>query len=89
MNIYPSEGVLKILKTCEMIFKTVVNGDNFQNTKILQKSNLKLKSKIMVLRTFPAGLFGDLPCDFNNEMVIEDRHSHQVTKEIIDRYLGS
>ena len=67
--LYPSEGVLKILKTCEMVFKTVASDDNFQNTKILQKSNLKLKLKIMVLRTLPGGLFGDLPCDFNNEMV--------------------
>ena len=41
----------------------------------------------MVLRTLPAGLFGDLPCDFNNEMITEDRHSHQLTKEIIDRFM--
>ena len=85
--LYPSEGVLKILKTCEMVFKTVVSGDSFQNTKILQKSNLKLKLKIKVLRTLPAGLFGHFPCDFNNEMVTEDRHSHQLTKEIIDRFV--
>ena len=70
-----------------MVFKTVVSGDNFQNTKILQKSNLKLKLKIMVLLTSPAGLFSDLPCDFNDEMVIEDRHSHQLTKEIIGRFI--
>ena len=40
-----------------------------------------------MLRTLPAGLFGCLPCDFNNEMVTEDRHSHQLTKQIIDRFM--
>ena len=85
--LYPSEDVLKILKTCEIVFKGMVSGDNFQEPKINQKSNLNLKLRNMVLRTLPCRLFSDLECDFNNEIVAEDLHSFQVTKEVITWFM--
>ena len=84
--LYPSEDVLKILRTCETAFKGMVSGDGFRNPKILHKSILKLKLKNTVLRMLPTGLFSDIPCDFNNEIVAEDLYSFQLTKEIINNY---
>ena len=41
--LYLSGDVLKILKTCEVAFKTVVSGKDFQNPKIMQKSKSNFK----------------------------------------------
>ena len=84
---YPSDDVSKILKTCKMVFKGIVSGDNFEEPKINQKTNLKLKLKTMVLRKLPTGRFRGLECDFHNEIVSEDLHSYQITKEIVDLFM--
>ena len=46
--LYPSEGVLKILKTCEVVLKTVVSGTDFQKSKLKLKYSYKfITSKII------------------------------------------
>ena len=80
---YPSNDALAILRTCEIVFKGMVSGDNFQDPKIMRK-NLKLKN--MVLQALPSGLFSNLSCDFSNE-IVADLHSFQITKEINDSFM--
>ena len=85
--LYSPEDVLKILKSFEVVFKTVVSGKDFQDPKIMQKSKLNLKLRNMVLRPLPQRLFGGIPCDSNNEIVTENLHSYQLIKEIIDKFM--
>ena len=80
--LYPSEDVLRILKTSESVFKTVVCSDEVG---IKIKKNLKIRLRNVVLRSLPR-VFNSLICDKDNEIVSEDLHSVQLTKEIIDRY---
>ena len=79
---YPSQDVLRILKTSESVFKTVVCSDDVE---IKIKKNLKIRLRNLVLRSLPP-VFSSLVCDSDNELVSEDLHSVQLTKEIIDRY---
>ena len=44
-------GGLLYQSECEIVFKGMVSGDDFQEPKINQKSNLNLKLKNMVLGT--------------------------------------
>ena len=78
--LYPSEDVLRILKTSESVFKTVVCSDEVG---IKIKKNLKIRLRNVVLRSLPR-VFNSLICDKDNEIVSEDLHSVQLTKEIID-----
>ena len=80
--LYPSPDVLRILKISESVFKTVVCSDGVE---IKVKKNLKIQLRNLVLRSLPP-VFLSLVCDKDNELVSEDLHSVQVTKEIIDRY---
>ena len=48
---YPPDDVHESLKTCEVLFKTEVNGKDFQNPKIMQKSKLKMELRNMVLHS--------------------------------------
>ena len=80
--LYPSEDVLKILKTCEIVFKGMVIGDDSQEPKINQKSNLNLKLKNMVLRTFYLVVYFLIWSDFKNEIVAEDLQPFQITKNV-------
>ena len=41
----------------------------------------------MVLQALPSGLFSILSCDFSNEIVAEDLHSFQITKEVINSFM--
>ena len=85
--LYLSENVLKILKTCKTVFKTVVSGKDFQNSRLMLKSKLKLKLRIMTLRSMNQRSFYDMTCYFNNEMVTADCHSYQLTNEILTKFM--
>ena len=85
--IYPSHETLKILKTCETVFKCAVGGGNFLEPKIIEKTNLNMKLRNRVLRSLSFNTFPNLECDFLNEIVNEDLHSTQLTKMIIDKYM--
>ena len=63
-GLFHLSDVLKILKTCEVVFKTVVSGEDFQNPKLMQKSKLNLKLRTMVLRSLPQRLFDGILCSF-------------------------
>ena len=41
--IYPSHETLKILRTCETVFKCAISGGNFLEPKIIEKTNLNMK----------------------------------------------
>ena len=64
-------------KNFEMVFKTVVSGEDFQNPKIIQKSKLNLNFRNVVLRSLPQRLNNDIPCDCSCEMVTEDCHFYR------------
>ena len=66
----------------ESVFKTVVCSDDVE---IKIKKNLKIRLRNLVVRSLPR-VFNSLICDKDNEIVSEDLHSVQLTKEIIDRY---
>ena len=57
--LYPSEDVLRILKTSESVFKTVVCSDELE---IKIKKNLKIWLRNLVLRSLPR-VFNSLICD--------------------------
>ena len=84
--LHPSDA-LKILKTCGVVFKTLVSDEDLQNPKFIQKSKLNLKLRNMVLRSLPQRLFDGIPCSFNNGMVTKDCHFYQLKKEIIDKFM--
>ena len=85
---YPSNDVVKILKTCERIFRCNVSGYDFHNPLVIQKKNLKAGLRMKVLRELPANLFSSLERhDVGNEFgMAEDLHSTQLTKTVIDRF---
>ena len=70
-----------------MVFKTVVSGEDFQNPKIIQKSELKLKLRNMISRSLPVRLFDGIPRSFNNGMVTEDCYFYQLIKVMIDKFM--
>ena len=82
---YPSEDVLRILKTSESVFKTVISS-NDDMPEIKVKKHLGIRLRNLVLRSLP-DVFFNLPCDIENEVVAEELHSIQLTKEIIDKYM--
>ena len=82
---YPSEDVLRILKTSESVFKTVISS-NDDMPEIKVKKHLGIRLRNLVLRSLP-DVFFNLPCDTENEVVAEELHSIQLTKEIIDKYM--
>ena len=82
--VYPSGDVLRILKTCESVFKGVINS-NDQLPEIKVKTELNFKLRNLVLRSLP-NVFCGLSCDTENEIIAEDLHSFQLTKNIIDKY---
>ena len=57
--LYPSEDVLRILKTSESVFKTVVCSDGVE---IKIKKNLKIRLRNSVLRSLPR-VFNSMICD--------------------------
>ena len=85
---FPSNDVVRILKTCEQVFRCNVSGNDFSNPEVKIKHNLKLKLRNKAMRDLPGNIFTCLDeHDFSNEFgMAEDLHSTQLTKKIIDYY---
>lgn len=62
------EGVLLNPSGVVKILKNVFSGENFQSSKIMQKSKLNLKLRNMALGPLPQTLYDGIPCNFNNEL---------------------
>ena len=87
--VYLSTDVVNIIKSCEIVFKSYVSGDDFKNPKILNKHNLRGKMRNRVVRTVSRDVFVSLhDHDFDIDVGTEDLHSLQLTKAITDAYLN-
>ena len=87
--IYPSADVLKILKVCEIVFRTNISGDNFKEPQIKYHINLKFHLRNKVLGDMQLNkLFTSLENHhLQNGNGSEDLHSFQITKAVIDKFL--
>ena len=85
--IYPSDDVLKILKVCEIVFRTNISGDNLKEPQIKYHGNLKFHLRKKVLLEMQLNkLFTSLESHhLQNEIGSEDLHSFQITKAVIDK----
>ena len=54
---FPSNDVVRILKTCEQVFRCNVSGNDFSNPQVMMKQNLKLKLRNKTMRDLPANIF--------------------------------
>ena len=84
--VFPSNGVLRILKAAEIVFKEVVVGGTYSSPSITAEKKLSLVLQNKTIRMLPNISFPGLSCDFENEFVDEDIHSYQLTKEILHRF---
>ena len=78
---FPSNDAMRIVKTAEIVFKEVVVGGTYDCPSITAEKKLMLRLKIKTIRILPKNLFSGLRCDYENEIVREDLHSSQLTKE--------
>ena len=78
--VFPSNGVLRILKAAEVV------GGTYSFPSITAEKKLILVLQNKTIRMLPNISFPGLSCDFENEFVGEDIHSYQPTKEILHRF---
>lgn len=82
---FPSNDVLRILKAPVIVFKEIVVVGTYNSPNITAEKKLLLVLKNKTIRILPKTLFSALICDFENEIVGEDLHSSQHTKEILQK----
>ena len=86
--IYPSIDVFKVIKVCELVFKGGVSGMDPEAPQISAVKKIKNILSAKIIRELPCKLFQSLHYhNDENEILNENLHVTQITKEIVNLYL--
>ena len=86
---FPSDDVVKVLRICEFVFRSMVSGTDFRKPKITSEKNIKNKMVNLVMwDLMKKSVFASLlKHDIDHDFAMEDMHSSQLCRVIAVKYL--